>query len=121
MLTIRLQRAGKKNRPDFRVILAESTSAAGKKFNEILGSYNPRTKLLQVKDRDRMDYWLKQNVKLSPTVHNLFVTNKLVELKKVKAYTTPKKAEVSTEAVQKPEPQAAVESNPQVEATSATE
>ncbi len=90
MLTIRLQRTGKKNQADFRIVLAEKESPVGKKIVEILGSYNPRKKAFQVKE-ERVKYWLGQRIELSETVHNLFVTNKLVEGKKVKAFTIPKK------------------------------
>lgn len=103
MLTIRLQRAGKKNRPDFRIVLAETTAAAGKKFNEILGNYNPRTKAFALKNADRVQYWIGQHVKLSPTIHNLFVTQKVIEGKKVTAFSVPKK-EVKAEEAPKPTP-----------------
>ncbi len=91
MLTIRLQRAGKKNSPDFRIILTESTSAANKKFNEILGNYNPRTKAFSLKNAERVNYWISQHVKMSPTVENLFITQKILTSKKVKAFSLPKK------------------------------
>ncbi len=91
MLTIRLQRTGKKNAADFRVVLAQKTASATKKFVEILGSYNPIKKTLNIKNQDRLKYWIAQHVEVSPTVHNLLVTNKLIDAKKVKAFKTPKK------------------------------
>lgn len=91
MLTIRLQRAGKKNRPDFRIILAEKKAAASKKFNEILGTYNPRTKAFVLKNPERVQYWISQHVEMSPTIHNLFVTQKVITEKKVTAFSVPKK------------------------------
>jgi small subunit ribosomal protein S16 len=97
MLTIRLQRAGKRNKPEFRIVLAEKESSASKKFAEILGSYNPRTKSFSVKE-DRVRYWISQRVVLSPTVHNLFVTQKLVDAPKVKAFSIPAKKEESASA-----------------------
>lgn len=115
MLTIRLQRAGKKNRPDFRIVLAETTAAAGKKFNEILGNYNPRTKVFALKNAERVQYWIAQHVKLSPTIHNLFVTQKVIEGKKVTAFSVPKKEVKAEEA-----PKAAPVSEP-AEATAAPE
>jgi small subunit ribosomal protein S16 len=90
MLMIRLQRSGKRNRPDFRIVLAEKESSASKKVTEILGHYNPRTKDFGIK-QDRLQYWIAQHVTLSPTVHNLFVTQKLIDDKKVKAFTIPAK------------------------------
>lgn len=90
MLTIRLQRTGKKNQADFRIVLAEKESPVKKKIVEVLGSYNPRKKDFRVRE-ERLKYWLGQRIELSETVHNLFVTNKLVEGGKVKAFTIPKK------------------------------
>lgn len=86
MLTIRLQRTGTKNRPAFRLVLAQAYRSASKKFVEVLGHYNPRTKDFGVKDESRLKYWLGQHVMLSPTVHNLLVEKKLLEDKKVKAW-----------------------------------
>ena len=98
MLIIRLQRTGKRNRPDFRVILAEKTAASQKKFQEVLGSYNPRTKELVVKDGERLQYWIGQHVVLSPTVHNLFVTKAILTAPKVKSFSVPKKEVKAEEA-----------------------
>lgn len=91
MLTIRLQRTGKKNQADFRIVLAEKTAPVSKRSLEILGSYNPRKKAFQVKNQERLQYWIAQKVELSPTVHNLLVTNKMLDLPKVRAFNTPKK------------------------------
>jgi small subunit ribosomal protein S16 len=90
MLTIRLQRTGKKNQADFRIVLAEKESPVQKKFIEILGSYNPRRKTFQVKE-ERVKYWVGQRVELSETMHNLFVTKGFVQGAKVKAFSIPKK------------------------------
>src|SRR5689334_19758974 len=91
MLTIRLQRAGKPHRPEFRIVLAEKQSAASKKFQEILGYYNPRNKVFSVKDEARLKYWMDQHVELSPTVHNLFITKNILTGSKVQAFKIPKK------------------------------
>jgi small subunit ribosomal protein S16 len=90
MLIIRLQRTGKKNQADFRIVLAEKEAPVNKKVTEILGSYNPRKKVFQVKE-ERLKYWLGQKVSLSETVQNLLITKGLFEGKKVKAFTIPKK------------------------------
>lgn len=102
MLTIRFQRTGKRNRPEFRVVVAPKTAAAQKKFTEILGNYNPRTKQLVIKNQDRLDYWLSQRLEMSPSVQNLFVTQKLTEVKKVKAFSLPKKEAPKEEAAAAP-------------------
>lgn len=103
MLTIRLQRAGKKNKPQYRMVLAEKTAASQKKFLEVLGSYNPHTKALGVSNPERLNYWIKeQHVEVSPTAYNLLVTNKLVEGQKKKAFSLPKKEVVAEAAPEAP-------------------
>lgn len=92
MLTIRLQRTGTKNKPAFRIVLAEKEKAAGKKFQEVLGHYNPRNKEFGIKNQERLNYWIAQKVEISPTVYNLLVEKKLVEGKKVKAWRPKLKA-----------------------------
>lgn len=119
MLTIRFQRTGKRNRAEFRVVVAPKTAAAQKKFTEILGNYNPRTKELVVKNNDRLNYWISQRLPMSPSVQNLFVTKKLVEVAKVKAFALPKK-EVAKEEV-KAEPVAPAEEVAPAGAEAATE
>jgi len=100
MLTIRLQRVGTKNRPAYRMVLAERQRAVGKKFQEILGHYNPANKVFGVKDEERLKYWLSQNVHLSPTVHNLLVKNELLDKPKVKAWSPKKKKQAKTEGTE---------------------
>ena len=97
MLTIRLQRTGKKNQADFRIVLAEKEAPVKKKHLEVLGSYSPRKKTFKVTE-ERVKYWISQRVEMSPTVHNLFVNKGLLDDKKVRAFNTPKKAEVKGES-----------------------
>lgn len=96
MLTIRLQRTGKKNQADFRIVVAEKEAPVQKKFHEVLGSYNPRKKNFQVNE-ERVKYWIGQHLDMSATIHNLFVSKGLFDAKKVKAFTTPKKVEEKVE------------------------
>jgi len=72
MLVIRLRRAGSKKRPFFRVVVADSRSAADSAFVEILGHYNPRTKpaLVDVK-KERVDYWVSKGAQPSDSVRTL--------------------------------------------------
>src|SRR6185295_20402494 len=118
MLTIRLQRTGKKNQADFRIVLAEKESPVKKKIVEVLGSYNPRKKDFRVRE-ERVKYWLGQRIELSETVHNLFVTNKLVEGAKVKAFSIPKKP--VEKAAEGAAPAAATSEAPVAEAAPAVE
>jgi small subunit ribosomal protein S16 len=91
MLTIRLQRTGKKKQADFRIVLAEKEFSVSKKFQEILGAYNPHKKSFKVNE-ERVKYWISQHVEFSPTVHNLFISKGIMQGDKVRAFNTPKKA-----------------------------
>jgi len=85
MLTIRLSRVGKKNQPAFRLVLTEKQNPVKGKFQEILGSYNPRLKTKSLKG-ERIKYWLSKGAQLSATVHNLLVNEGILAAKKVKAW-----------------------------------
>lgn len=124
MLTLRLQRSGKKNKPEFRVVLAQKTAAAGKKFLEVLGNYNPRTKNLGIKSEERLKYWIAQHVEISETLHNLLVTKNLLDAKKVKAFGIPSKVKAKkaeAEAKAKAEAEAAEKAKAEAEAQKAAE
>ena len=84
MLTIRLSRIGKANKPMYRLIISEKTKDPYGKALEILGSYNPHTKDLQVK-ADRVKYWISQGSGMSATVNNLLIEKKIIAGEKVKA------------------------------------
>ena len=68
MLTIRLQRTGKKNQADFRIVVAEKEAPVNKKVTEIIGSYNPRSKKFIIKE-ERAKYWPKL-VEMYPTYND---------------------------------------------------
>lgn len=92
--------------------MAQSYRSASKKFLEVLGHYNPRTKSFGVKNEERLKHWLGKNVAMSPSVHNLLVEKKLVSGGKVKAWQ-PKKSPTADEGGSKP--QAATVAPPAVE------
>jgi small subunit ribosomal protein S16 len=112
MLTLRLQRAGSKNKPEFRIVLAQREAAANKKFVEILGNYNPRTKAFSIKDEARLKYWVEQHVAISPTLNNLLISKNLLNSSKLRAFNVPtkvkaKRAEEEAKAKADAEAQAA--------------
>lgn len=73
MLTIRLQRVGRKNDPSFRLVVIESKKAAKKGVAaEVLGSYDPRKKKIGLKN-DRIQYWLSVGAQISDSAKNLLV------------------------------------------------
>ncbi len=90
MLTIRLSRIGKKNKPSYRIIISEKSRDLYGRALEILGSYDTRSKNMNV-NNERIKYWLNQGAGMSPTVNNLLIEKKIIEGKKIKASKTGKK------------------------------
>lgn len=72
MLVIRMRRVGSKKRPYFRIVVTEHTSPRDGAFNEVLGTYNPRTNPeTLVLNRERIAHWVKQGARPSDTVRTL--------------------------------------------------
>lgn len=94
MLTIRLSRMGKKNKPMYRLIISEKGRDPYGRSLEILGSYNPHSKELQAKT-DRIKYWIEKGAQMSPTVNNLLIGKDIIKGEKVKASKAGKKAQAA--------------------------
>ncbi len=98
MLTIRLQRIGKKHQPSYRLVVAPARSKMGAPPTEDLGSYDPRTKQANVK-AERVQYWIGVGAAPSLTVHNLLVRTGVVNApKKAIPMARPTSASPSPEA-----------------------
>jgi len=69
---IRLTRMGRRNRPFYRVVIADSRSRRDGRFIEQIGTYDPikQDKNFAVKE-DRIFYWLKVGAQPSDTVKRL--------------------------------------------------
>jgi len=82
MLKMRLQRVGRKHEPTFRLVLTDSkNSTKSGRFKEILGSFDPR-KSVDAFKVDRVKHWLSKGTAITDTVHNLFVSHKIIDAKK---------------------------------------
>jgi len=106
MLTIRLTRKGKKNQPFFRVVLIDKRrSSTGGRAVEDLGYVDPLKKRRSLK-KERILYWLSKGAKASGTIHNLLVTEKIIDAKKIvkksKKSTKPAEAAKAPAAVVTP-------------------
>ena len=117
MLVIRFFRTGKKGQAFFKIVVTEKKKAPTKgRFIEEVGFYNPLTKEKNVK-ADRVKYWLSVGAQPSDTVHNLLVSEKIVEGKKIPVHAKPKKKAAVTEgsgSVKEEKPaEAPVEAKPQ--------
>lgn len=101
MLKMRLQRVGRKNDPSYRVVVTDSRNGpqSGKGIDN-LGSYSAKSNEFVI-DGEKAKNWIKNGVQVSPTVHNLLVTNKIIEGKKVNVLS--KKSPIVDEAKVKAE------------------
>ena len=78
-VSIRLRREGAKNRPYYKVVVADSRSPRDGKFIEIIGTYDPKKKdhnsTLKL---DRIEHWISQGAQPSDTVRSLIKKNRKV-------------------------------------------
>ncbi len=81
MLRIRLRRTGRKNRPSYRIVVAEHSAPIGGKFVDQLGHYDPRTKAMGL-DQATLSKWLNVGAQPSNRVAKL-LTNAGVKHKLV--------------------------------------
>ncbi|MFA6552564.1 MAG: 30S ribosomal protein S16 [Candidatus Paceibacterota bacterium] len=93
---IRLQRTGRKNIPNFRVVLTESkNSTKSGKFMEILGNFDMVNDKKTI-DAERIKHWLSKGVQVSDTMHNFLLDQKIISGKKIN--NLPKGTPVKKEA-----------------------
>jgi len=106
MLMMRLQRVGRKNDPSYRIVVTDKrTGVKSDKHVDRLGSYNPKTKNFII-DADKAREWISKGVQPSDTMHNLLISKKVIEGKKINVL--PKKSPIiDEEAVKKAEEEAA--------------
>ena len=104
---LRLKRMGAKQRPFYRIIVADSRSPRDGRFIETVGTYNPILKddnNITVKE-DRITYWLDNGAQPTDTVKSLlsksgiWATYKNSKVKK--GAKTTKKADKAEEAPKK--------------------
>jgi small subunit ribosomal protein S16 len=102
-VSIRLRREGAKNRPYYKVVVADSRSPREGKFIEIIGTYDPKkaghNSTLKV---DRAEYWIARGAQPSDTVRSLIKKNKKQDVP-ASAATTPARAEPTPPPVISPE------------------
>lgn len=99
MLMMRLQRVGRKNDPSFRIVVTDKrTGPKSNKNIALLGSYNPKLNHVQL-DAEAAKAWIGKGVQPSDTVHNILVSQKVIDGKKVNVL--PKKSPIVDEAALK--------------------
>ena len=83
MVKIRLRRMGRRNRPFYRVVVADERSPRDGKFIELIGHYNPLTDPATVSiDEEKALKWLRSGAQPTATVRSLL--SKLGVMDKVK-------------------------------------
>ncbi|MFA5838463.1 MAG: 30S ribosomal protein S16 [Candidatus Paceibacterota bacterium] len=118
MLKIRLKRVGRKHDPSYRIVVTEDfRGPKSGKYIENIGSYDPRKDIKKI-DADRVKHWISKGVQISDTVHNILVSEKIIEGKKkdVSSKKKGKKALERDSKKEKPvEPQEKIESKEEVQ------
>jgi len=106
MLMMRLQRVGRKNDPAYRIVVTDKRTGVGSdKHVDRLGSYNPKLNHIQL-DAEKAKEWLSKGVQPSGTMHNILVSQKVIDAKKINVL--PRKSPIVDEAaIKKAEEEAA--------------
>ena len=95
MLTIRLQRTGKKHEPHFRIVAADSRRHVSKNSIKVLGYFNPRTKQLKYDEKSILEL-LGFGAKVSNRVARLL--EKKIKHKTLKPINHPERKTKKVEA-----------------------
>jgi small subunit ribosomal protein S16 len=83
MLMIRLQRIGRKNDPSFRIVVTDKReSVKSNRFADIVGTYQPKPGTIEI-NAEKAKAWIAKGAQPSPTVHNMLVTKKIIDAKKI--------------------------------------
>jgi small subunit ribosomal protein S16 len=76
-VSIRLRREGAKNRPYYKVVVADSRSPRDGKFIETVGTYDPKKPSHNsTLDIARVEYWISKGAQPSDTVRSLIKKTK---------------------------------------------
>jgi small subunit ribosomal protein S16 len=71
-IRLRLTRGGRKKRPFYRIVAANSEARRDGRFLEILGTYDPLKDPAEIKlDAEKVRKWLERGAKPSDTVRSL--------------------------------------------------
>lgn len=82
MLKIRFLRTGRKNDPNFRLVVTDSKKAPRSgAYVETLGSYVPKIHKFQFK-AERINHWIGVGAQLSDTARSLLLKNKVISNEK---------------------------------------
>jgi small subunit ribosomal protein S16 len=98
-VSIRLRREGAKNRPYYKVVVADSRSPRDGKFIEIIGTYDPKVaghnSSLKL---ERVEYWISKGAQPSDTVRSLIKSQKRTSTGAVASSEPEEQSSQSTQA-----------------------
>lgn len=73
MVVIRLARTGSKNKPKYRMLVADSRKPLKGRFIEVIGFFDPLSKDKKASiDKEKYTAWIKKGAKPSERVRSLF-------------------------------------------------
>ena len=83
MVKIRLRRMGVKNKPSYRLVVADSRAPRDGAFIEVIGHYNPLTDPITVViNEEQALYWLSKGAQPTDTVARLLAKAGIIEKSK---------------------------------------
>jgi small subunit ribosomal protein S16 len=119
VLKIRLRRTGARKKPNYRIVVAESTSPRDGKYIEIIGTYDPLTDPSTiVLDGDRAKHWLSVGAQPTERVVKLMAREGIVE---APTFEKPAKAEAAAPAKEEAAATATATAEPEAEAAAEDE
>lgn len=101
MLVIRMQRAGRKNHPFYRIVVAEKARPVKGRFLEKVGHYNPLSQPKEiVLNKERIEHWISMGATPSETTARMFAKNGISAAEKFipTRIMKPSKAEIKAKA-----------------------
>ena len=73
-VAIRLKREGARNKPYYKIVVADQRKPRDGRFIEVIGAYDPKKKGdNSTVELDRAEYWLSVGARPSQTVHSIIV------------------------------------------------
>ena len=110
MLKIRLRRTGARKKPNYRIVVAESTAPRDGAYVEIIGTYDPLTDPSTINlDGERAKHWLSVGAQPTERVVKLMAREGLIE---APSYTKPAATAATAEGAPAPAAPAEAEAAP---------
>lgn len=122
MLVIRLQRAGRKKSPFYRIVVAEKSAPVKGRYVERVGYYNPMSDPKEVVlEKEKIVTWIQKGAQPSETMARLLAKEGIKEAEKFVKARLQKPSKKELEAKQKAEEEAAAKKAAEEEAKAAAE